>query len=193
LTSDATGSDEKHQALTLYSARLRPDQIAFLRGLPNASEWLRKVIDDARIRDSATSTSNRVILLTQQIRELEQQIGFLAQNPSYLQAKERFNSAQARVEKVTSEIVLYEAWIRGENPPEGKTKMERFYGSHEKKLSELREQLAALLAEQAPAKTIIAGFDEEIRALETKRKGLEQELLREGATSVTSVTSETPG
>jgi phage shock protein A len=131
-----------------------------------------------------------VILLTQQIRDLEQQMLFLGRNPSYLQAKERFNSAQARVNEVTADIALYEAWIRGENPPEGEHKLERMFGinHYEKNLSELKEQLTALLAEQAPTRTIIAGFEEEIRALETKRQGLEQELIRQSATSVTSAT-----
>ena len=174
-------SNGKSQALVLYSVRLRSDQVAFLKGLANASKWLRKVIDDARVRDSATSTGNRVILLTQQITDVEQQMLFLAQNPAYLQAKERLNSIQARIAKVRGEITLYEAWIRGEKPPEGETKLERMFGkdSHEKSLSKLGEELAALLAEEAPPKVITVGFEEQIHALQTKRQALEEQLLRQ--------------
>jgi hypothetical protein len=179
---DDGDSNAKHEPLALYSVRLRSDQVSFLRTVGNASEWLRKAIDDARVRDVATSMSNRAVLLAWQIRDLEQQMLFLAQNPAYLQAKDRFNSIQARRAKVMGEVALHEAWIRGENPPEGETRMDRLFGKddNEKSLSKLRQELAALAAEEAPAKAIIAGFEKEIQALEAKRQALELELLRQG-------------
>ena len=59
----AADENAKRQRLDLYSVRLRADQIGYLKNLPNASEWLRTAIDDARVRQPGASTENRVILL----------------------------------------------------------------------------------------------------------------------------------
>ena len=123
-------SDEKpkRQTLTPYLARLTSDQVTFLRGLPNASEWLRKAIDEARVRESATSTGNRVILLAQQIHALEDQIAVLEANSILTHAREELEKwrtitkeRERRLEALQAFIAHPENWsIREQTKPAGR-------------------------------------------------------------------------
>jgi hypothetical protein len=237
--------DTKRQTLTLYSVRLHPSQIAFLRSLPNASEWLRKLIDHARVRDSATSTGNRVILLTQQIRDLDQQVSVVRENPSYVQAKTELPRIQREKSPVDAGVDFYQKLMRGTYDhlkdrmirlPESVYAHLDYLEPPDKELWQLWESvrnlhhvmrqhpsIKALLSpftasdipshiieqarsdastilpeilkvqenlarEEAKQKTIVAGFEQEIQALEEKRQGLEQELLRQSARSERSAT-----
>jgi len=209
--------DEKPQRETLkpYSLRLTSDQVRFLQSLPNANAWVRKVINEARVRDSATSTDNRVILLTQQIADVEEQIRVLRENPSYVEAwAELEKNHQAGLE-VEYAIEHYEKLVRGEvaalekeglwylpkraaDPtystwpywrewsPEAVVEKAKHDASEA--LPKIRETHARLIAEERKPRTIVEGFKQEIQGLQAKRQALEQELLRQSATSDTSVT-----
>lgn len=172
----------KREPLTLYSCRLRHDQIVFLRDQPNSSEWLRKAIDDARIREPTTSTTNRVILLTQQIDDLKQKIAALTENPLFAEAKKEFDFIHSGNEQMKANVEFYEAGIRGDDPPGWKNNVERFFaGDHlERKLSDYKEWLARGLEAEAKPRAVIAGFEQEIQRLESERQRLEKELLQEG-------------
>ncbi len=135
----------------------------FLKGVENASEWVRHAIDDVRIREPTASSTNRAVLLAQQIRDLEQQENGLRENPILVEAQEH--------------IKFDEAGFLGEN--------------WERLLSP--ELLASGLEAKAKSKAIIEGFEREIEPLSAKRKALEEELLREsqkeGGSGGTSATT----
>lgn len=217
-------SDEKpkRQTLTPYSARLTSDQVAFLKTLPNASEWLRKAIDEARVRDSATSTGNRVILLAQQIRALEGQIAALEANSILTHAREELEKLRTirkererRLEALQVFVAHPENWsvtertklagrmdepVRTEpaysmsvptavprlapDEVEAASRDELTRKALEKaqyNLSTLMVEREGLAEEEAKQAAIIHGFEEETRALEAKRRGLEDELLQAGS------------
>jgi hypothetical protein len=213
--SDAGANDEKpkRQALTLYSARLRSDQVAFLRELPNASDWVRRAIDETRAREPAASTGNRVILFTRQLKDVEQQIKSIAENSMRMEAYKQRDQILWQKHYVEMAVEFCQKVIQGEIKPREKENPPsevRFYviePSFEwkeditlrwfstapervaeiakceavKALPELLARQASLDREEAKQRTIIGGFEEEIRALEAKRRSLEEELLQAGS------------
>ena len=204
--------EPKPQTLLLYSLRLRPDQITFLKGLSNASEWLRTAIDDARVREPAASTGNRVILLTRQLKDVEQQIKTINENSMRLDAYKQHDQILWQKHYVEMTVEFCQKAIQGEikprekeNPPsevrfyviepsfewkEGRTLrwigttpeavVENAKGEAAKALAELQARQASLDREEAKQGVIIGGFEEETRALEAKRRSLEDELLQAG-------------
>ena len=112
--------EPKPQTLLLYSLRLRPDQITFLKGLSNASEWLRRAIDDARVREPAASTGNRVILLTRQLRDVEQQIKTINENSMRLDAYKQRDQILWQKHYVEMAVEFCQKTIQGEIKPREK-------------------------------------------------------------------------
>jgi hypothetical protein len=102
------GKDERPDALMPFSVRLRSDQIAFLKGLPNASLWLRKIIDDGRVREPATATRNRVLLLTRQLKDIEEQTKSMKENTMYLEAKDNLTRIREQKNPLDSTIEFYQ-------------------------------------------------------------------------------------
>jgi chromosome segregation ATPase len=181
--TEPRGKDERAETLVPFSVRLRSDQITFLKGLPNASLWLRKIIDDSRVREPATATGNRVILLTQQIKDVEKQLSSFQENPAFLEAKRELSVIHRENERIESDIKRHESWLRDEDSQPGPFHdLERFTtskGELETNISKYKEWLNKGLEAEAKPKAIIAGFEQEIQKLESKRQGLEAQLLQE--------------
>jgi hypothetical protein len=116
----ATDVELKPRTLLLYSLRLRPDQITFLKGLSNASEWLRRVIDDARAREPTASTGNRVILLTRQLKDVEQQIKTINENSMRMEAYKQRDQILWQKHFVGMAVEFCQKAIQGEIKPREK-------------------------------------------------------------------------
>ena len=110
----------KRQRLDLYSVRLRADQIGYLKSLPNASEWLRTAIDDARVREPTASTGNRVILLTRQLKDVEQQIKTINENSMRMEAYKQRDQILWQKHYVEMAVEFCQKAIQGEIKPREK-------------------------------------------------------------------------
>jgi len=230
-TEQVFQTSRKPQPLKTYSARLRTDQIAFLKGIQNASEWLRKVIDEARAKDPFTSSGNRVILLTRQLRDIEQQITTINENPMYTDAKNELARIQKEKNPLDNAIQFYQKLVSGAYDHLLETRLQRLPSVYEhldyldppdnevmalwwpvknlykilnerrsilflgdvpshiidsarsntsKVLPELVKEQETLGQAEAKQKTIMAGFEAEIRTLVEKRLKGEQDLLEAG-------------
>lgn len=75
------------EKLEPYSIRLRPDQITYLKTLKNASQWLRDIIDQGRIENETTISSNQLIQLSTQRTRHQETIEKIKKKPDYMQIK----------------------------------------------------------------------------------------------------------
>jgi hypothetical protein len=116
----AAEENAKRQRLDLYSVRLRADQVAYLKTLPNASEWVRRAIDEARARDPATSTANQIILLTRQLKDVEQQIKTINENSMRLDAYKQRDQILWQKHYVELAVEFCQKTIQGEIKPREK-------------------------------------------------------------------------
>jgi len=217
VSDDGAEGSERREALQLHSIRLRRGQITFLKTLQNASEWVRCAIDEKRMREPAASTENRVILLSQEIKDARNQVEALKMSANYLEAKREVQELQGQQESLEEPMVTLrnmnerpEYLMPRETPIRngGGTTVGTMFsvaipnleGGQEKVQAETRDELlknvqtktaqnltelamrkSILSQEEAKARIIINGFEEEIRALETKHHSLEEELLRAGS------------
>lgn len=217
VSDDGAESSEQREALQLYSVRLGRDQITFLRTLQNASEWIRCAIDEKRMRESTASTENRVILLSQEIKDVRNQVEAVKMNPNYVEAKHGLQESQLQQQRLEEPMVTLrtmnerpeylmprETPIRnaggtivgamfsvaipnlegGQEKVQAETRDELLKNVRAKtaqNLTDLAKRKSILAQEEAKRRVIINGFEEEIRALETKRRSLEEELLQAGS------------
>jgi len=71
----------------LTSHRLSQDQVAFLRTLSNASQFIREAISEKRLREGPISKEEKIITLTKQISFKEAEKSKLASAKEYEEAK----------------------------------------------------------------------------------------------------------
>jgi hypothetical protein len=79
-----TKYDEK---LVAYTLNLRSDQVAYLRKLQNASQWLRDLIDERIAAETASVATTDTILMAKQVTAIKFQIKQLTQAQEYVKAK----------------------------------------------------------------------------------------------------------
>jgi hypothetical protein len=69
--------------LRQYNLKLTEEQIAFLKGLPNASEWIRKAINEKMLKEHKS-----IFSILQRMEQVSSKIIELKQNMLYQIAKE---------------------------------------------------------------------------------------------------------
>jgi len=162
----------------LYSIRLRLDQINFLRSLTNASEWLRAAIDSTRAKEAATSPTERMVLLSRELRNVKAEIQRLHDEgrPSY-QACE---GLAARIESTDAAIDGHQEIVD--------SNLEGVKGSVAQRksveaLPSLQEEKARLEREYAVQNTVMQAFLDKIHGLKARQAALEEQLLGQGETA----------
>lgn len=97
--------------LRSHSFRLRPDQVEFLKSLPNAADFVRKAIDTAIIEASAVDVKEeKVIALSKKIAALRLQIIVLKEHAEYQRALRRIRKLEAFFKDEEEKILaLYNA------------------------------------------------------------------------------------
>jgi len=163
--------------LILYSIRLRPDQVAFLRGLANASRWVRDAIDSARVKEAAASPAERTVLLSRELRNVKAEIQRLRDEgrPSYQACEglaERIESTDAAIDG-HQEIV--DSNLEGVKGSVAQRKSVEA-------LPSLQEEKAWLEHEYAVQNTVMQAFLDKIHGLEAREAALEEQLLGQGET-----------
>jgi hypothetical protein len=201
----------KSLTLALYSIRVRPDQLDFLKGLPNASEWIRRAIDEARVGEPAASSASRIIMLSQQIRDVSKQIEVLGSHPNYLEAKRELEQRERLQYEMQTLSAMYEhpdnlmpieehaitgtkyaLWIPA---AKGGGRRERIEAETCEELMRVvkakiahnldeltKKKQNSLAQDETKTRIIVDGFEKEIQAFSGKRRALEEELLRESPT-----------
>jgi hypothetical protein len=81
------GRPRKSGNLTAYTTKLPEDQVAYLRELPNASEWLRDLIDACITAEMGKGDNTDAIAISRRLTTLNRQLAALVNADEYQRAK----------------------------------------------------------------------------------------------------------